>query len=163
MLSYKEIFIVLLLAHALSDFYFQNEFMAIKKKTNVKYVWIHSIVYGIGTWIILNLIFRNIESKFIWVIILSHLVIDLSKYYLEKRELIKKYQKYIFTIDQIIHISILIVVAYFMVESGKVYKYNPMVLNVLNTIGISISFLIVLFVQILLIHKPTNIFIMILR
>ena len=47
-----------------------------------------------------------------------------------------------------------------MVESGKVYKYNPMVLNVLNTIGISISFLIVLFVQILLIHKPTNIFIM---
>nr|WP_317999263.1 DUF3307 domain-containing protein [uncultured Faecalibacillus sp.] len=160
MLSYKEIFIVLLLAHVLSDFYFQNEFMAIKKKTNVKYVWIHSIIYGIGTWIILNLIFRNIESKFIWVIILSHLVIDLSKYYLEKRELIKKYQKYIFTIDQIIHISILIVVAYFMVESGKVYKYNPMVLNVLNTIGISISFLIVLFVQILLIHKPTNIFIM---
>ena len=89
MLSYKEIFIVLLLTHVLSDFYFQNEFMAIKKKTNVKYVWINSIVYGIGTWIILNLIFRNIESKFIWVIILSHLVIDVSKYYLEKRELIK--------------------------------------------------------------------------
>ena len=89
MLSYKEIFIVLLLTHVLSDFYFQNEFMAIKKKTNVKYVWIHSIVYGIGTWIILNLIFRNIESKFIWVIIISHLVIDVSKYYLEKRELIK--------------------------------------------------------------------------
>lgn len=52
----------------------------------MKYVWIHSIVYGIGTWIILNLIFRNIESKFIWVIILSHLVIDLSKYYLEKED-----------------------------------------------------------------------------
>ncbi len=107
----------------------------------------------------MNLIFKNIESIFVWVIILSHLMIDLLKYYLEKRGIIKKYQKYIFTIDQTIHIFILIVVAYFMIKSGKIYKYTPMVLNVLNTIGISISFLIVLFVQILLIHKPTNIFI----
>ncbi len=160
MSSYKEILMILLLAHILSDFYFQSESMAIKKKTKVNYVCIHSMFYGIVTWIILNLIFKNIESIFIWVIILSHLVVDLSKYYLEKRGLIKKYQKYIFTIDQIIHIFILIVVAYFMIKSGKVYKYNPMFLNVLNTIGISISFLIVLFVQILLIHKPTNIFIM---
>lgn len=38
MMDYKEILMILLLAHILSDFYFQNEFMAIKKKKNVNYV-----------------------------------------------------------------------------------------------------------------------------
>lgn len=42
---------------------------------------------------------------------------------------------------------------------GRFINIIQCFLNVLNTIGVSISFLIVLFVQILLIHKPTNIFI----
>ena len=46
-----------------------------------------------------------------------------------------------------------------MVKSGKNYKYNVMVLDILNIIGISIQSIMVLIIQMLLVHKPANIFI----
>lgn len=46
-----------------------------------------------------------------------------------------------------------------MIKSGKNFRYNPVVLDILNVIGISIQSSIILIVQILLVHKPTNIFI----
>lgn len=58
-----------------------------------------------------------------------------------------------------IHIIILIIVSYYMIKSEKNYGYNLMVLDILNIIGISIQSIIVLIVQMLLVHKPTNIFI----
>lgn len=51
------------------------------------------------------------------------------------------------------------IVSYFMVKSGKNYKYNVMVLDILNIIGISIQSIMVLIIQMLLVHKPANIFI----
>ena len=47
MIVYKEILVVLLLAHTLADFYFQTEAMAKKKEKDFLYVIIHSVVYGL--------------------------------------------------------------------------------------------------------------------
>lgn len=52
--SYREILIVFLIAHILSDFYFQSESMARKKDKCFKYLVIHSIVYGLVTLIIVE-------------------------------------------------------------------------------------------------------------
>lgn len=158
-LTYKEILIVFLLAHVLSDFYFQTESMARKKENNFKYIVIHSIVYGLITLISVKLICKNFEDIYLWIIIISHFLVDAIKYFLKKNEFIKKYQRYIFIIDQTIHITILMIVSYFMIKSGKNYEYNLMALDILNVIGISIQSIIILIVQILLVHKPTNIFI----
>lgn len=157
--TYKEILIVFLLSHILSDFYFQTESMARKKENNFKYIVIHSIVYGLTTLILVKLICTNFENIYLWMIIISHFLVDTIKYFLKKNEFIKKYQKYIFIIDQIIHITILMIVSYFMIKSGKDYGYNLMALDILNIIGISIQSIIILIVQILLVHKPANIFI----
>lgn len=157
--TYKEILIVFLLTHILSDFYFQTESMARKKENSFKYIVIHSIVYGLTTLILVKLICKNFENIYLWMIIISHFLVDTIKYFLKKNEFIKKYQKYIFIIDQIIHITILMIVSYFMIKSGKDYEYNLMALDILNIIGISIQSIIILIVQILLVHKPTNIFI----
>lgn len=46
-----------------------------------------------------------------------------------------------------------------MIKSGKIYKYNVVVLDISNIIRISIQSIIVLIVQALLVHKPANIFI----
>ena len=46
-----------------------------------------------------------------------------------------------------------------MIKSGENYRYNLMLLNILNIVGISIQSIIILIVQILLVHKPTNILI----
>lgn len=157
--TYKEILIVFLLSHILSDFYFQTESMARKKENNFKYIVIHSIVYGLTTLILVKLICTNFENIYLWIIIISHFLVDTIKYFLKKNEFIKKYQKYIFIIDQIIHITILMIVSYFMIKSGKDYGYNLMALDILNIIGVSIQSIIILIVQILLVHKPANIFI----
>lgn len=158
--TYKEILIVFLLAHILSDFYFQTDSMARKKDNSFKYIVIHSMVYGFITLIIVKSIFKNIENMYLEIIIISHFLVDTIKYYLKKNGFIKIYQKHIFIIDQIIHITIIMVVSYFMIISGKNYEYNLMTLDILNVIGIiSIQSVIILVVQILLVHKPTNIFI----
>lgn len=157
--TFKEILIVFLLTHILSDFYFQTESMARKKENSFKYVVIHSIVYGLTTFILTKLICINFENIYLWIIIFSHFLVDAIKFFLKKNKFIKKHQKYIFIIDQIIHATILIIVSYFVIKSGKNFRYNPVVLDILNVIGISIQSSIILIVQILLVHKPTNIFI----
>lgn len=157
--TFKEILIVFLLTHILSDFYFQTESMARKKENSFKYVVIHSIVYGLTTFILTKLICINFENIYLWIIIFSHFLIDAIKFFLKKNKFIKKHQKYVFIIDQILHATILIIVSYFVIKSGKNFRYNPVVLDILNVIGISIQSSIILIVQILLVHKPTNIFI----
>lgn len=157
--SYRELLIVFLIAHVLSDFYFQFESMARKKDKCFKYLVIHSIVYGLVTFIIVKLICTNFENIYLWIIIFSHFLVDASKYVLKKNKFIREHQKNIFMIDQVIHIVILMIVSYFMIKSGKSYKYNVVLLDLLNVIGISIQSVIVLIVQMLLVHKPANIFI----
>ena len=157
--SYREILIIFLIAHILSDFYFQSESMARKKDKNFKYVIIHSIIYGLVTLIIVKLICTNFENRYLWIIIFSHFLVDALKYILKKNKFIREDQKNIFIIDQVIHVAILMIVSYFIMKSGKSYKYNVMVLDILNIIEISIQSIIVLIVQILLVHKPVNIFI----
>lgn len=157
--SYREIMIVFLLAHILSDFYFQSESMVRKKDVWFKYLVLHSIVYGLVTLIIVKLICINFENIYLSIIIFSHFLVDAIKYLLKKNKFIKEHQKNIFIIDQVIHIAILMAVSYFMIKSGKSYNYNVMILDILNIIGISIQSIIVLIVQMLLVHKPANIFI----
>lgn len=157
--SYREILIVFLIAHILSDFYFQSESMARKKDKCFKYLVIHSIVYGLVTLIIVKLICTNFENIYLWIIIFSHFLVDALKYILKKNKIIREHQRNIFIVDQVIHIAILMIVSYLMIKSGKSYKYNEIVLDILNIIGISIRSIIVLIVQVLLVHKPANIFI----
>lgn len=87
--TYKEILIVFLLSHILSDFYFQTESMARKKENNFKYIVIHSIVYGLTTLILVKLICTNFENIYLWMIIISHFLVDTIKYFLKKNEFIK--------------------------------------------------------------------------
>ena len=143
--SYREILIVFLIAHILSDFYFQSESMARKKDKCFKYL--------------VKLICTNFENIYLWIIIFSHFLVDALKYILKKNKIIREHQRNIFIVDQVIHIAILMIVSYLMIKSGKSYKYNEIVLDILNIIGISIRSIIVLIVQVLLVHKPANIFI----
>lgn len=89
--TFKEILIVFLLTHILSDFYFQTESMARKKENSFKYVVIHSIVYGLTTFILTKLICINFENIYLWIIIFSHFLIDAIKFFLKKNKFIKKH------------------------------------------------------------------------
>lgn len=157
--SYKEILLIFLIAHIMSDFYFQSETMARKKDKCFKYIVLHSIVYGLVTLILVKIISANFENLYLWIIIFSHFLVDILKYCLKKHEIIREHQNYIFIIDQVIHIAILMISSYCMIKSGKSYQYNHMIFDILNVIKIPIQSAIILIVQLLLVHKPANIFI----
>lgn len=89
-MTYKEILIIFLLAHILSDFYFQTESLARKKEDNFKYVFIHSVIYGLITLIVAKLICQNIENIYLEIIIIPHFLVDAIKYFLKKKEFIRK-------------------------------------------------------------------------
>ncbi|WP_278453831.1 hypothetical protein, partial [Thomasclavelia spiroformis] len=69
------------------------------------------------------------------------------------------YDKYVFIIDQIIHLLILVFISYYALKSGEVYKYNAFINDVLVIVAIPIESLLLLVLKLLLIYKPINIFI----
>ena len=157
--NYKEILTFLLLGHILGDFYFQSEFMALKKDEDIKWVIYHSIVYGIVILLFTKMISTSFNNRYILILIVSHFVIDTIKYFVIRKHIIEKKKNYIFSIDQILHIAILMIVSYLAIKSNGVYRYNSLILDILNIMGISISIALSIILKILLIHKPVNIFI----
>lgn len=159
MINYKELIVLLFLAHTLADFYFQTESMAENKEKNFNYVILHSFIYGIVNLLIIKFIFTEFDNIYIWIIFISHFAIDSSKFILKKCDYIKKHENYVFIIDQIIHFIVIIIVSYMIAKSGKLYEYNSTLSNILKIMGLSIQTVLAIILQILLIHKPVNIFI----
>lgn len=105
------------------------------------------------------MISTSFDNRYILILIVSHFVIDTIKYFVIRRYIIEKWENYIFSIDQILHIVILMFVSYLVIKSNAVYRYNSLILDILNIMGISISVALSIILKILLIHKPVNIFI----
>ena len=160
MLDFRSIFFLLLFVHILGDFYFQSQTTARKKVKKLKWVSYHCIIYGVISFVVVKLLVPNFSYSLLWLFIIGHAVIDITKYYIVKKYLKNNfYDKYVFIIDQIIHLLILVFISYYALKSGEVYKYNAFINDVLVTMEIPIESLLSLVLKLLLIHKPINIFI----
>ena len=160
MLDFRSIFFLLLFVHILGDFYFQSQTTARKKVKKLKWVSYHCIIYGVISFVLVKLLVPNFSYSLLWLFIIGHAVIDITKYYIVKKYLKNNfYDKYVFIIDQIIHLLILVFISYYALKSGEVYKYNAFINDVLVTMEIPIELLLSLVLKLLLIHKPINIFI----
>ena len=160
MLDFRSIFFLLLFVHILGDFYFQSQTTARKKVKKLKWVSYHCIIYGVISFVLVKLLVPNFSYSLLWLFIIGHAVIDITKYYIVKKYLKNNfYDKYVFIIDQIIHLLILVFISYYALKSGEVYKYNAFINDVLVTMEIPIESLLSFVLKLLLIHKPINIFI----
>ena len=131
-----------------------------KKVKKLKWVSYHCIIYGVISFVLVKLLVPNFSYSLLWLFIIGHAVIDITKYYIVKKYLKNNfYDKYVFIIDQIIHLLILVFISYYALKSGEVYKYNAFINDVLVTMEIPIESLLSLVLKLLLIHKPINIFI----
>jgi len=102
-------FIKLLPAHLLGDFVLQpNSWVREKERLKAKSpkIYYHVLIHGV-----LSFLFVGELRFWLWalVIMLSHLLIDLSKLYFQK----EKNKRTWFWIDQLLHIIVLLVVSYF--------------------------------------------------
>jgi len=104
------LFLKLMLAHTIGDFVLQPKKWVkekLKNKHKSKYLYFHVIIHALALFVVLKF-----ELKFclgILAITLSHYIIDLIKLNLNK----KVKERYLFLVDQIAHIIIIIAVAAF--------------------------------------------------
>ena len=138
------LFISLILAHIIGDFYLQTDEYCKQKETKKLKSWflyIHSVTIGVLSWIMVP------SCNFaLWALIIaiSHFVIDTIKIYSPKG-------LWSFIIDQLLHLGILITI------STMYEATNELPLEMINcTDSISIP---VLILAILLCVKPANIII----
>jgi len=136
--------IKLLIAHVLGDFVLQpNSWVTAKKEKTYKskYFYFHGLVHLISLFVLLG--FNFSYSLTIIALVISHLVIDLLKLQLEN----KINYRALFAIDQILHLFIIVIVAYlyfpYKIIYGYIYEIEPLLF--------CLSFLMLSFVSSILI------------
>lgn len=106
--------LLLITAHLLGDFIFQSAKIAHKKIENIKYFLLHCTIYA--AMIFLALISFGPVKNIIFIfsaIVLSHAVIDYCRIKITKKIGQKQIDFALFLNDQILHIIIILICAYF--------------------------------------------------
>lgn len=151
---FREYLLLLLLGHVAGDFYTQTQEMADRKEKDRKWVLIHSGCYW-GT--MLSIGFPVMSVSVFWcmtVAAMLHMIIDLAKYeYLSW----KNRKDNLFFIDQFIHIIVLTVMAYGMVDAQVVLNECGIVKHFFEVAEISEKAVVLWILALLLIGKPANI------
>jgi hypothetical protein len=161
---FREFFVLLLLAHVLGDFYFQTGNMSRKKDSSMKWVIMHSLFYWLSTLVVLGPI-MSIDIMLIGTAAAaSHAVIDIMKY-LYVRKIRGRCtvgagrERDIFFADQLLHLICLVFIAYIAVlQNIPLQIYSP-VLEFFEIIKINVFNFVFWAAALLIIHKPSNIFI----
>lgn len=138
-----EVFIKLLLAHLIGDFFLQSDnFCKRKLKNGAKSIelYIHSLIIFVLSWIALF----NWNGWYVALIIgASHLIIDTLKCLIKKDNLCS------FTIDQLSHFVVIAIISYLCSTEWKSYITLHQSLSAVNIISVITIFLIC--------AKPANI------
>lgn len=138
-----EVFIKLLLAHIIGDFFLQSDdFCKRKLKNGVKgyELYIHSLIIFVLSWMVLH----DLNAWCIAIIVAtSHLIIDTIKC------LIKKDGLFSFTIDQLSHLAVIAIISYLCSTEWESYVTLHEAFIVNKIIVMAITFL--------LCSKPANI------
>ncbi len=102
------LFLKLILAHLIGDFLFQSDTWVKHKKQykiTSKYLYLHMAIHLLALITLLQFDF----TIAIIIVIISHFIIDVIKLYLSN----KKNERFLFVIDQLAHILVLIGVSYY--------------------------------------------------
>ena len=130
--------ILLLICHLLSDYYFQSQKMADHKDQDKKVLGLHILYVALPLFVV------SICHLDLWwiclIILLTHAGIDYGKPWVQKQ--LNFTAAWTFALDQVLHVSIIIVLVFFGVNNTTTYLSG----DILNLIF-----------YVLLVGKPTNI------
>jgi len=152
-------FLLFFVIHLLCDYYFQTEGIALKKKTELRWVLYHALLYGVNSILLFVLFMPGLSWKHILIFILSHGIIDVMKYFCNFLTAFRQSERNIFLLDQMMHIAVLFVLAFHMRNLDIRNICREEIRMCLDVFGVSETMLLTWIARILLIHKPTNILI----
>lgn len=110
---------ILILAHLLADFVFQSDWVAIKKREKISYLFRHAFWVILTYFISTSIFFSYRLVIIIFVISIAHFFINLCKIKLEKKEKIAEI--HLFFLDQLLHFIVILAIYPFL---GNIYIQN---------------------------------------
>lgn len=154
---YKNIVILYMLGHVLGEFYFHFQEIEESKTQGYKSVIKHSWIYFL--WIFaVSIPIVSIDIMVCNVMIaLSHMLVDSFKVVYIKKYSYK--EKYVFLIEQLVHIFTIMIIVYFAIELGLRIVVLDVIDNYFVVSEISKIRLIRWTLLLLVLHKPANIFV----
>lgn len=160
----KYYFSVFLLVHILSDFYMQTESAAVKKKDFLRWTLYHCGIYAAVSLILLFVFMPGMGWQYALIFILSHCIIDIVKYYVNKLFYQRKIrfaasEFKIFLCDQGLHICVIVLIAYMLRDADILALCNAEIAEFFSAFGFAETTALAWGLKILLLHKPANIFI----
>ena len=159
---FKNAFLVLLLAHILGDYYLQSENFATQKNASLSGLIKHCIIYGVTCFIVIIPVFDKSILMGISLLVASHFIIDLLKYFYIKKvsknnELRPEKERIVYITDQLLHLFTIAIIAFVLATFNYVISVLPCVDLICGIIGITISLAFSWLLVLLLIWKPTNV------
>lgn len=152
----KDTFLFLIVLHVLCDFYFQTETMAVKKQTELKWVFYHSILYGMAAALIFWFFMPGLNGKYVAFFCFSHGVIDVVKYFCKLKLPFCQNERNLFLADQALHVFVAVMIVYGIRNLDLELLYCSEIREVLRALEIPEKLLLVWTARLLLIHKPIN-------
>lgn len=151
------VFIVMMIAHVLADFYFQSSKLAQDKVMNPKAMVKHILLYSAVIFIVMCTMTKLNLAMIMSVLLLcvTHAVVDSTKFLVQKRIKTNALQKadYVFYIDQFLHVFCIVIVWYSFGKRMEPRDFTAKGPDYLQYYPITI------FLCVLLLLKPTSLFI----
>lgn len=154
---FKDYFILLLLGHILADFYTQTAKTAERKKKQMKWVFIHGLLYFLTMVLVSIPVFSIQILKLDMAASILHLLIDTAKFLFWERK--KNEKAALFVIDQILHFFCIFILSYFWTKRNIPITEIAIVSDFFTTTGISERLACNWILGLLIVHKPANILI----
>lgn len=146
------------IGHILGDFYFQTERIAGIKKQKYKGVLLHGLEYYGAMLVAIIPLFGIDMILAVTYAALIHFVIDTVKYIIVKRKKTKR-ENVIFVADQFFHILSILILAYIMLCWNFIADEVKIIEQIVTSFNLELETVARWTLAILLIHKPSNIFI----
>ena len=154
---YKEVAYILFIGHFLGDYYFQTDKMA--NKQNPKTLLKHSLVYMGTLFLVIYPLFHDrILFLTVFLIGISHSIIDFAKYFYKKHKEVSDSQTvllYIF--DQILHLAIIAISASILLINQTNINYNARIENIFYSLNLYPEVIFSWLLILLVIFKPASI------
>jgi len=150
----SNLFLIMLLAHIVGDFYLQSNRIAKSKNGSFKYLLVHLLIYGLTSIVFFVPVFKTNITWYLVGFIISHIIIDLLKFFVPKKY---KNRPWVYVTDQLLHVLSIIVIAILFENSGVNLKFFSIITNAFSDMSIDLHEFLKVSALILLVLKPINI------
>ena len=150
----SNMFLYMMIAHLLGDYYLQNESLADGKRTSFRKLLLHLLVYSITGAVFAILVFNVNVIWYFGAFIISHIAIDLAKYFVPKKH---KDKPWVYITDQTLHILSIIIIAALAIDQGVSISFLTPLKNLFTHSQIAITDFLKVTLLLLIVLKPVNI------